>query len=240
MKKAIGQTHDPNAVWTDGSRLSSGGVGVRVAWYEEVAEDEPPVITRRRGSSKAGTRRGDRTHLWWSVQVVQGDPVRVENCGFRFGYWTQGLRCGASGDHVRAYSPSGTTARRGRLYDLHGFHGLHETSGQRWSRTGPEHGDTDYRARAAICRQGNCITIRWTPAHREVEGNERADQKAKEMASQGNNPELQPGLPAAKGHREGHGYVEGGHSNQKRRPKGLPVTYGRVSTMHQAPASPSP
>ena len=29
--------------------------------------------------------------------------------------------------------------------------------------------------------RGNSITIKWTPAHRGVEGNERADQKAKEV-----------------------------------------------------------
>lgn len=34
-----------------------------------------------------------------------------------------------------------------------------------------------------VVDQGNSIAIWWTPAHREVEGNERADQAAREMAS---------------------------------------------------------
>ena len=34
-----------------------------------------------------------------------------------------------------------------------------------------------------IVSQGNSVTVRWTPAHREVEGNGRADQVARDAAS---------------------------------------------------------
>ena len=44
-----------------------------------------------------------------------------------------------------------------------------------------------------IANQGNIITIRRTPAHRGVEGNEKADQRAKEMESL-------PSLPATSRH----------------------------------------
>lgn len=50
------QERDPGTVWTDDSRMESGGVGVGMAWYEEVADGEPPVSVSRRGVVKAGER----------------------------------------------------------------------------------------------------------------------------------------------------------------------------------------
>lgn len=37
--------------------------------------------------------------------------------------------------------------------------------------------------RQRLINQGNIVTLRWTPAHREVEGNEQADERAKEAAA---------------------------------------------------------
>lgn len=69
MEKAVRQLHDPDTLWTDGTRLDSGGVAVGVVWYgkvEEVAEGGSPVITERRGSSKAARR--ERTGLTYGCQ----------------------------------------------------------------------------------------------------------------------------------------------------------------------------
>ena len=64
IERARGQERDPNAIWTDGSRLDSGGVGARIAWFEEVADGTPPVVVSRRGFLGAGERRerGVRTY----------------------------------------------------------------------------------------------------------------------------------------------------------------------------------
>ena len=40
MEEATIQERNPEMVWTDGSRLGGGGVGVGIAWYEEVSESE--------------------------------------------------------------------------------------------------------------------------------------------------------------------------------------------------------
>lgn len=44
VEEARGFERDPDTIWTDGSRLASGGVGGAIAWYEEVTveEDAPP------------------------------------------------------------------------------------------------------------------------------------------------------------------------------------------------------
>ena len=60
---------DPDTIWTDGSKLDSGGVGAGVAWYEEVdmvsKEQGESMVVSRRGFSAVGKRRD------------QGGPTRV-------------------------------------------------------------------------------------------------------------------------------------------------------------------
>ena len=66
MERANEKEQDPDTIWTDGSRLGSGGVGVGIAWYEEVPESEPvgSVVVSRRGFCKAGKRRERRGNTY--------------------------------------------------------------------------------------------------------------------------------------------------------------------------------
>ena len=46
------------------SRLDSGGVGVGIAWCEDVAAGEPPVQVSRRGIAKVGEKRERGGHTY--------------------------------------------------------------------------------------------------------------------------------------------------------------------------------
>ena len=47
MRQATSQGEDQDMIWTDGSRLGNGRVGVGVAWYEEVKEEGKIDVDRR-------------------------------------------------------------------------------------------------------------------------------------------------------------------------------------------------
>lgn len=48
---------DPNAIWTDGSKLESGGVGGAVTWYEEVELQQARLLAfDRRATVGLGAR----------------------------------------------------------------------------------------------------------------------------------------------------------------------------------------
>ena len=94
-----------------------------------------------------------------------------------------------------------------------------------------------------VIDQGNSITVRWTPAHREVEGNERAGQAAKDAASL-------PPLRATRLHFS-LAYLKRRATKratqkwrrdrgEKRRTKELSVTHGYVKTRHTPPPEESP
>ena len=81
IERARGQEQDQDTVWTDSSRLDSGGVGLGIAWYEEVPEEGPPgsVSVSRRGTYGGRKEGAKRTYLPGQTQVVWGSAVRVEN-----------------------------------------------------------------------------------------------------------------------------------------------------------------
>ena len=55
-ERAEAQGRGPYTIWTDGSKLGHGGVGVGIAWYEEVPAPEAvgSVLVSRRGFARQG------------------------------------------------------------------------------------------------------------------------------------------------------------------------------------------
>lgn len=60
IKEARQYDHELDTVWTDSSRLDSGGGGGGVAWYEEVAGENPPIAVERRGVVMIGKKKAQR------------------------------------------------------------------------------------------------------------------------------------------------------------------------------------
>ena len=73
IREAAGKEKDPDTIWTDGSRLDDGGVGARVAWYEEVAGEGGTTFFSRRDFRTAGEGRRIGTLITEDI-----DPSRVQ------------------------------------------------------------------------------------------------------------------------------------------------------------------
>ena len=189
IKRAIAEANDMEedtcTIWTDGSRLEGGEVGVGMAWFEGTKEDtNERTETTRRDYRTAGQRRegGGETYLG------RRRTMRSGKGGWRSNGFCLGGGHGAYDAEVAAL-----------VYGLTQLHGRHE-QGQTYTiftdsiaamrRLG---GDTpgpgqDMAIRAIeiaehLAQRDNTVTIRWTPAHRGVEGNERADSAAKDAAT---------------------------------------------------------
>ena len=57
MERAKEKKQDPNTIWTEGSKLGSGGVGVGIAWYEEMVKSEQVARSRLVGEGSARRER---------------------------------------------------------------------------------------------------------------------------------------------------------------------------------------
>ena len=165
-----------------------------IAWFEGEREDsERRVVLARRDYRTAGQRReGGRGYLGRARSMV----------AHRVGCRSNGFRMGGGRE---AYDAELAAV----VYALAHFHGR-DRDGQdytiftdstaamrRMMGDAPGPGQ-DMAIRAIeiaerLVRRGNTITIRWTPAHVGIEGNERADLAAKEAAT----------LPPLRGTRSG-------------------------------------
>ena len=148
------QEHDPDTMWTDGSKLGGGDVGCGVAWYEEVKTAEPPVLIGRRGVLGIGERREPKGTTYLDRQrSVRGARSGWRGVGFGMGHGHEAydaelaaIACGLL--HL--------TARRGigKLYHFHGHHRRNDEINQRCSRTGTGDGHTHHWIRPADCQSG--------------------------------------------------------------------------------------
>lgn len=182
MARAEAMMKDTDTIWTGGSRLEDGRVGVGMAWYEKGDEKEGGNIEiTRRDSRKAGQRRHGRQRTY----IERHRSIRRAGEGWR----SSGFRLGGGHEAYDAEVAAIT-------YGLANFHGRMERGHSYTDSTaamrrimGDAPGPGQHMALRAIeiaeriVQRGESVTVRWTPAHRGIEGNERADQAAKEAAT---------------------------------------------------------
>lgn len=157
-----------------------------IAWHEEVpkAEQVGSVSIGRRGVHSAG-KRGERRGRTYQDELR---PFRVAQSGWR----TAGFGLGRGHE---AYDTELSALVYGLIH-LHGIGGVGRTytiftdstaAMRRAANDAPGLGQElairIIELAGRMVEQGNSIAIGWTPAHRGVEGNERADQSAKEMVA---------------------------------------------------------
>ena len=173
---------DMDTIWTDGSRLENGRVGAGIAWFEKGEETTGRIEVARRDIRTAGQRReGGRTYHGRCRSLVRaGAGWRSSGFGLGGGHEAYDAEVAAL---VYGLIQLHGRAERGRAYTIF----TDSTTAMR-RITGDAPGPGQEMATRAIeiaeriVDQGNSITIRWTPAHRGVEGNERADQAARGAA----------------------------------------------------------
>ena len=179
---------DTGTIWTDGSKLEDGRVGVGMAWFEDPEDgtndtNEKTEIARR-DYRTAGQRREGRseTYLGGLCTIRRNGGRRWRSDGFRLGGGQEaydaevaaivyGLQLHGRDDRGRNYTifTDSVAAMKRARGDAPG--------------PGQEMAVRAIEIAERLVRQGNTVTIRWTPAHKGVEGNERADQVAKEAAT---------------------------------------------------------
>ena len=177
---------DANTIWTDGSRLEDGRVGIGVAWYEHKKEgevSEERLITKRRNYRTGGKRReGHAGYLGGSRSI------RAHGEGWRSGGFSLGGGHEAYDGELAALV-YGLVILHGRNQDRTDYTIFTDSTAAMRRLMGDAPGPgQDMAIRAIeianrITQRGNTITIRWTPAHVGVEGNERADRTAKDAAT---------------------------------------------------------
>ena len=185
MERAKEKGQDPNTIWTEGSKLGSGSRS-RHSLVRRGGEVRAggSVAVSRRGFCTAGKRRERR------VNTYQDQHRSFEKV--RSGWRTAGFGMGGGREAYDAelaalvYGLVHLLGRRvvGRAYTIFTdstvamMRIVSDAPGP-----GREMAIRVIELAQRVVDQGNSITVRWALVHRGVEGNERTDQAAEEMAS---------------------------------------------------------
>ena len=226
IKEATEKEKGPNTIWADGSRLDDRRVGVGVAWYEKVTEEEEGkrIFFSRRDFRTAGQRRET------SRGTYNGRYRSIGKSGS--GWRSAGF--GMGGGH-EAYDAElaalayGLVTRQGRywtgllgLYRLQGSYGedLRRRPG---SRTGD--GSTSHRVSTADYRLGKLhhdqVDTGTQGSGRKRDGRQGGEGGGIPPTPPGHTSTLQSGLPQKKGHRADHPEMEKRHRGEEHRTKRL-------------------
>ena len=183
-EEARAMEEDTDTIWTDGSRLEDGRVGVGIAWIESRREESKgQILTTRRDYRTAGQRReGRRGYLEGTRTMIAHRPGWRSN-GFRMGGGREAY------DAELAAVVYALVHFHGRGQEGHDYTIFTDSTAAMRRMMGDAPGPgQDMAIRAieiaeSLVQRGNTITIKWTPAHVGVEGNERADLAAKDAAT---------------------------------------------------------
>ena len=181
---AMAMERDTDTIWTDGSRLEDGKVGVGVAWFEEPDGDTSErTTTRRRDYRTAGQRRNGQKGYLQGVRTMITNRPGWRGGGFRMGGGHEAYDAELAAV-VYALVHLHERGQRGRSYTIF----TDSVAAMRRIREDAPGPGQEMAIRAIevadrLVHEGNTVSIRWTPAHVGVEGNERADRAAKDAAN---------------------------------------------------------
>ena len=164
--------------------LGDERVGVGIAWFEDRKENiEERIVTMRRGYRTAGQRRERRRGYLEDSRTMSADRPGWKSNGFRMGDGHEAY------DAEMAAVVYALVHLHGRGQEGHDYTIFTDSVAAMRRVMGDAPGPgQDIAIRAIevaerLVQKGNTITIRWTPAHVGVEGNERADLAAKGAAT---------------------------------------------------------
>jgi hypothetical protein len=204
-RSAMAWKESKNTAWTDGSRLENRNVGCAVVWMEEASGEAPQRIQRGPSGArprpkrqtwtedpsdpftKNRRRKGQQTNMWKHNRSILSKS--------KYDRWSgEGYFLGSKKEVFDAelYAIYRAVMRFGKRREHNQDYTIFTDAQAAIERCKTDsQGPGQEIARAIItwsteiAERGNTLTLRWVPGHAEVEGNEVADEMAKEAALSG-------------------------------------------------------